>query len=175
MTSENSRLLERTIFVSLPSDRAPTEQELRELAMRLRAAFPVTDEEFDMLLKRLHAKMSIEMDIGVVLVLDHRPWLNARKPTIDPFYWERFQQLLAKKDWPPKVIGSLDRVTDDLLDLLGNPAETARWSRRGLVVGDVQSGKTATYTALTCKAGDAGYRHRSAPSGGCIHIPRSRL
>ena len=32
------------------------------------------------------------------------------------------------------------------------------WRRRGLVVGDVQSGKTATYTALCCKAGDAGYR-----------------
>jgi hypothetical protein len=27
-----------------------------------------------------------------------------------------------------------------------------------LVVGDVQSGKTATYTALSCKAADAGYR-----------------
>jgi hypothetical protein len=158
MTSENSRLLERTIIVSLPADRAPTEKELGELAARLRGAFPVTDEEFDILLKRLHAKMAIEMDIGVVLVSEHRPWLNARKPMIDPFYWERFQQLLAKKDWPPKVIGTLDRVTDDILDLLGNPAETSPWRRRGLVVGDVQSGKTATYTALTCKAGDAGYR-----------------
>ena len=32
------------------------------------------------------------------------------------------------------------------------------WKRRGLVLGDVQSGKTATYTALACKAGDAGYK-----------------
>jgi hypothetical protein len=158
MISENSRLLERTIIVSLPSDRAPNEQEIGGLATRLRTAFPVTDNEFADLLKRLHARMAIEMDTGVYLVADHRPWLSARKPDIDPFYWERFQQLLTKKDWPPKVIGSLDRVTDDILDLLGNPAQTAHWSRRGLVVGDVQSGKTATYTALCCKAGDAGYR-----------------
>ncbi len=158
MTSENSRLLERTIIVSLPSDRPPTEQEIGTRAALLRAAFPVTDEEFAALLKRLHARMAIEMDMGVFLAADHRPWLNARKPDIDPFYWGRFQQLLEKKDWPPKVIATLDRVTDELLDLIGNPAEVNPWGRRGLVVGDVQSGKTATYTALCCKAGDAGYR-----------------
>src|SRR5437764_694467 len=121
MTSENSRLLERTIIVSLPSDRPPTEQEVRELATRLRAAFPVSDEGFEALLKRLHARMAIQMDIGVFLVAEHRPWLSARKPDIDPFYSERFQQLLIKKDWPPKVVATVDRVTDDILDLLGDP------------------------------------------------------
>ena len=30
--------------------------------------------------------------------------------------------------------------------------------RRGLVIGDVQSGKTATYTAIAAKALDAGYK-----------------
>jgi hypothetical protein len=30
--------------------------------------------------------------------------------------------------------------------------------RRGLVVGQVQSGKTANYTGLVCKAADAGYK-----------------
>ncbi|HEV3276037.1 MAG TPA: Z1 domain-containing protein [Terriglobia bacterium] len=158
MTSENSQNLERTIVVSLPSDRAPTEQELRANANRLRLAFPVSDEEFDALLKHLQAKLAIEMDIGVFLVSDHRPWLSACKPEIDPFYWKRFRELLYKKGWPPKVIGMLDRVTDDILDLLGNPAQVTRWRRRGLVVGDIQSGKTATYTALSCKSGDAGYR-----------------
>ena len=158
MISENSRLLERTIIVSLPSERPPTEQEVRDLATRLRAAFPVDDDEFDIVLKRLHARMAIEMDTGVFLAADYRPWLSARKPDIDPFYWERFRQLLTKKDWPPRVIATMDRVTDDILDLIGNPAQTTLWRRRGLVVGDVQSGKTAAYTALCCKAGDAGYR-----------------
>jgi hypothetical protein len=56
------------------------------------------------------------------------------------------------------VVTRLDSVTDELLDLLGNPKQQNHFKLRGLVVGDVQSGKTATYTALTCKAGDAGYR-----------------
>jgi hypothetical protein len=157
MNSEHARGIERMVIVSLPNDRPPTEEEVRDLAERLRIAFPVSDEEFDALIKRLHAKVSISMDTGLALVAEHRPWLSARKPTIDPFYWERFQQLLMKKDWPPRVVATLDRVTDDILDLLGNPLQEGSWGRRGLVVGDVQSGKTATYTALCCKAGDAGY------------------
>ena len=156
--SENLRQLERTIIGALPSDRPPTEQEIADLAARLRTVFLVTDEEFGELLKRLHARMAIQMDTGVYLVAEHRPWLNARKPEIDPFYWERFQQLLTKKGWPQGVVGPLGRVGDDILDLLGDPSQDPHWRRRGLVVGDVQSGKTATYTALCCKAGDAGYR-----------------
>jgi len=158
MSSDNFRSLERTIIVSLPNDRPPTEQEIRELATRLRAVFAVADEEFDALLRQLHAKLSIEMDTGVALVAEYAPWLNALKPSIDPFYWDRFHKFLQKKGWPPRVLATLDRVTDDILDLLGNPTQGTPWKRRGLVVGDVQSGKTATYTALCCKAGDAGYR-----------------
>lgn len=158
MNTDNFRYLERTISVLLPSDRPPTEMEVKDLATRLRASFPVDDEEFEFLLRQLHTKLSIEMDTGVALVADYAPWLSALKPSIDPFYWDRFFKFLQKKDWPPRVVATLDGVTDDILDLLGNPTQTTPWKRRGLVVGDVQSGKTATYTALCCKAGDVGYR-----------------
>jgi hypothetical protein len=150
--------MERALLVLLPSDRPPTEAEVKTLATQLRASFAMDDEDFEGLLRQVYTKVSISMDMGVALVSEHRPWLNARKPSIDPFYWQRFHKLLSKKDWPPQVVGTLDRVSDEILDLLGNPAQTDHWERRGLVVGDVQSGKTATYTALTCKAGDAGYR-----------------
>jgi len=158
MQNTNVSLMERALLVLLPSDRPPTESEVKALATQLRASFAMDDEDFEGLLRQVYTKVSISMDMGVALVSEHRPWLNARKPSIDPFYWQRFQKLLSKKDWPPQVIGTLDRVSDEILDLLGNPAQTDHWERRGLVVGDVQSGKTATYTALTCKAGDAGYR-----------------
>ena len=83
---------------------------------------------------------------------------SARKPSIDPFYWSRYQINLRKQGLPPKVVLSLDKVTDDILDLSGNPVTNNGWPRRGLVMGDVQSGKTSNYTGLICKAADAGYR-----------------
>ena len=43
-------------------------------------------------------------------------------------------------------------------DRLEDPRRPGPWDRRGMVVGQVQSGKTANYTGLICKAADAGYR-----------------
>jgi hypothetical protein len=59
---------------------------------------------------------------------------------------------------PVRVLEELDRSTDRILDLLGDPKRAGLWDRRGLVVGHVQSGKTQHYTALAAKAIDAGYK-----------------
>jgi hypothetical protein len=62
MPSDNFTSLERAIIVCLPNDRAATEAEVRDLAVRLRTAFPVLDDEFNVLLRQLHAKLCIEMN-----------------------------------------------------------------------------------------------------------------
>lgn len=93
--NDNFRNIENTVLVTLPKDRASGEVEVAALVERLRVIFPISDEERDALLRRLHARLAIRMDIGTALVeRDHRPWLNARKPSIDPFYWDRFSKHL---------------------------------------------------------------------------------
>src|SRR5690606_3561487 len=44
-----------------------------------------------------------------------------------------------------------------ILDNLFDPTEKIIVNKKGLVVGQVQSGKTANYTGLICKAADAGF------------------
>ena len=61
-TGDNLRRLERVIVVSLPLHRAPREREVTDLAVRLRMAFPVPDDEFAALLRELYAKLPIQMD-----------------------------------------------------------------------------------------------------------------
>jgi hypothetical protein len=157
--NDNVQKIESTVLVTLPRDRFPEEAEVAALVEKLRAIFPITDEERDALLRRLHTRLAIRMDTGTALVeRDHQPWLHARKPQIEPFYWDRFSKHLFSIGWVPSVVTTLDMVTDDVLDLCGDPRRDGSWRRRGLVMGDVQSGKTATYTALCCKAADAGYR-----------------
>jgi hypothetical protein len=65
---------------------------------------------------------------------------------------------LLKKNFPPHVVRTLDELTDKIIDHLEDPMKEGNWARKGLVVGHVQSGKTANYTGLLCKAADAGYR-----------------
>lgn len=158
MPTENVLKIENAVVATLNIDQLPTEDDIIKLVQGFRMMFPITEEELDALLRRLHARLRIEMDTGTAIIEDHQSWLPARKPDIDPFYYSRYADHLKRNGWPPKVVNTLDRVTDEILDLMGDPAKANAWVRRGLVMGDVQSGKTATYTALCCKAADAGYR-----------------
>jgi hypothetical protein len=87
---------------------------------------------------------------------DFEPWLQDAKPSIEPFYWNRDQELLLQNGVPKDVVISTDKVTDKILSLLDNPVKHVPWDLRGMVVGHVPSGKTANYTGLICKAADAG-------------------
>ena len=88
----------------------------------------------------------------------HTPWLDNKRAKIDWYYWERYRQLLIEKEFGSQVINTTGMVTDEILDLLQNPKNEGKWQRKGLVFGQVQSGKTANYSALICKAFDSGYK-----------------
>ena len=112
----------------------PEEAEIDEMLRRLATVFPATPTIVDEARKRLHSSFAIAMEQGQTIKRDYRPWLDSRRAVIEPFYWNRYRQLLVNSDWPPLVVGTLDRSMDELLDLLGDPEEAERWSRRGLVV-----------------------------------------
>ena len=150
--------LARMAAQGLRLDPPPTEEEIEHIVKRLAVALDYGPENVTDALKLLHARFRIRMEMGQIIKGEHVPWLSNRRSSIDPFYWNRYYELLMRSGWSPRVASTLDRSMDDLLDLLGNPADTAPWKRRGLVVGDVQSGKTASYSALLCKAADAGYK-----------------
>jgi hypothetical protein len=159
MTFESSpENLARMAAQGLRLEPPPTEAEIDDILARLAVAFGAKADVVAEARKMLHARFSIRMEMGQTIKDEHVPWLDARRAGIEPFYWDRYRELLLRDGWPPRVAGTLDRSMDELLDLLGDPAETGTWKRRGLVVGDVQSGKTASYAALICKAADAGYR-----------------
>jgi hypothetical protein len=145
---------------ALPKEPPPTEAQIDDFLARMAVAFQLSAGVIDEARKLIHARFAIRMDRGETLTADddHVPWLDARRAEIDPFYWTRYREFLIGNGWPPLVTATLDRATDELLDLLGNPADVRGWKRRGLVMGDVQSGKTATYAALLGKAADSGYR-----------------
>jgi len=141
-------------------DPPPTEAEIDNILARMSSAFAASADTTLEARRLLHARFAIRMDLGKTLtgIDDHLPWLDTNRGSINPFYWTRYREFLIRGGWSPRVASTLDRSTEELLDLLGNPSEKSNWKRRGLVVGDVQSGKTAAYAALICKAADAGYK-----------------
>ena len=88
--------------------------------------------------------------------IDHLDWLDSERKK-DWRYWGRLQRYL-EHGLSINVVEALDHSTDGILELLEDPRRPGSWDRRGLVVGHVQSGKTSSYSALICKAADAGYK-----------------
>ena len=123
-------------------------------------AIPFTECELDEAVKTLETRFSTRMPLGSIFQSeDCKPWLADRQGDIKWYYWDRYRQhLLTSKGFPLHVVRSLNTVTDKIIDHLADPTTVGPWSRKGLVVGHVQSGKTANYTGLVCKAADAGYK-----------------
>ena len=80
------------------------------------------------------------------------------KPEIVWTYSESYEEYLKLEKWHPTVAHSLSNVSTKILGHLQDPRSEGTWNRRGLVIGHVQSGKTANYIGLIAKAADAGYK-----------------
>jgi hypothetical protein len=88
----------------------------------------------------------------------HEPWLHLVDRQ-DWYFWPRVRRyLIDQRGWADVMVRSLDRVTDRVLGAVESPHQARAIRTQGLVVGYVQSGKTANYSALIAKAADCGYR-----------------
>lgn len=80
-----------------------------------------------------------------------------RGPGQKDLHWPALKGYLTNtKRWGGDSIASIDASSSEVVSLLENPKNEC-FRHRGLVVGYVQSGKTANMTAVIAKAVDAGY------------------
>jgi hypothetical protein len=144
---------------------APTPLRVREVCSAVVTMFNTLHSgealEVETVAQAVETKCDIFVPRPVVLSSpdDHREWLQPNRGSIEWRFWDRYSRYLRTvQGLAPRVVDRLDDVTDLIVGLLEDPKRQGPWDTRGLVVGQVQSGKTANYTGLVCKAADAGYR-----------------
>jgi Z1 domain len=96
-----------------------------------------------------------------------KDWFEHWSPSTG-YYWRRLRTyLLDRVGRSSSEVESLDDSTDVILSHLEDPRPTgpADFQTRGLVLGYVQSGKTANFSALIAKAADVGYKLMIVLSG----------
>jgi hypothetical protein len=119
----------------------------------------VSDSEFNSVVKRVQTIVQVVVAAPTAVAdTGGRPWVNSRRVEIDPYYWHRYRSLLSTKGMPQSVLVELESSVEQILDFAYDPMVVGHWDRRGLVMGNVQSGKTQHYVGLITKAADAGYR-----------------
>lgn len=147
--------------------REVTPDSIREYISSMKRAFPqsILNEEY--LFSRLESLHTVTIS-GDPTTLedtsDHEEWFNpdtnaALNRDLKWHYWEHYKEyLLRGKSWNRRVVDGLDRLSSLIISKMEDPQREGPWDRRGVVVGNVQSGKTANYTALITKAADTGYK-----------------
>ena len=123
----------------------------------------IDEEDIHKIIVDIEYKERITHTLGEVIYNDYelKKWYS-NEAIEDNFFWSRYYRYLKQEtSIDDKSIELLHSKTlPDIMNCLHNPNEEFDGKRlkRGLIIGDVQSGKTATYSGLICKAADAGYK-----------------
>ena len=124
-----------------------------------------TDEDKKELISYLENYIFVKHDHEGYAIIDDEPFDNTwytKNPPKNQYFWDLFSEYHAEKGDLDRASLNLlgDKTLPNLMNCLGNPSEelTTQRKRYGLVLGEVQSGKTSTYSGLICKAADAGVK-----------------
>lgn len=131
------------------------------------------DNDWEIMKRELETEFNVSMNSGILIKGEEQQsrdnkWWTQREKLKENYYWSRYKKDM-KKNLPPNVIRTMDADTDNIMDNLEDPG-IEQFSRYGMVVGHVQSGKTGNYSALICKAADAGYKFIVVIAGGINNL-----
>lgn len=73
-------------------------------------------------------------------------------------YSSAYENYLKREGWAPDAVQAISETSERILGHLQDPRSDGAWDRRGLVIGHVQSGKTANYLGVVARSADAGYK-----------------
>ena len=152
----------KTLVTDMLAGHSPTPVQIREYIGEVRQMpmfLGLTDAQAESLAREIEELYDTTMEVGSIVKVPFKPWYPKALEAIDPYYARRYRHHMAKHMMlPPAIVTRINEVTDKICGLLGDPNVEGTWDRRGMVVGNVQSGKTANYTDVVTKAADAGYR-----------------
>lgn len=172
-------LISRAIWCTFDSENKPPDADELEIAVReqlqlylhtslssrYEELIGVIDEDAftDSLVKEFWEKRAVKQTDGNFLFSSegNEPWLDDAECNgeITWHYWEQYRKYLDEDlQWSRSVCDAIGRDTREILALTHDPKDI-QYSTKGLVIGNVQSGKTANYLGLLCRAADAGYNY----------------
>ncbi|CAI8838194.1 Z1 domain-containing protein [Pseudomonas sp. IT-232MI5] len=102
---------------------------------------------------------NLAYEAPIVIAQEHKPWYDSDRQQSRSFYRDAYSKYLReRKGWSQDQVSDLEESTRLVTERLSDPEANEIFPVKGLVVGYVQSGKTANFTGVVARAADAGYR-----------------
>lgn len=144
-----------------PVDRAAISDAINSVSpiVARRTGQVFTEAQLAEIVRTLETAYVVQQGQAIAVVDRSLPgeWYVGDRRRPGPFM-ARYLQKLQENDWPVRSVEELRDSTARVMELLDDPKREGPWNWKGLVVGDVQSGKTAHYAGVINRAVDAGYR-----------------
>lgn len=161
--NRNYQEILNAVKLKLQNEVNPTQNEIKKAVQKSKIflEYELSSLEEAKMLKEIESLFQITIQAGTQIVkTGWQPWLHLRtEDQKREFYTERYKNYLFRNtDMPNSVVNEIFSATDKILECMANPLQTDGFKKKGLVVGHVQSGKTANYIALINKAADVGYK-----------------
>ncbi|WP_210487269.1 Z1 domain-containing protein [Rufibacter aurantiacus] len=156
-------------------DRKPNQDELEQIIGEIResiSAFRHIRRQLELLeasdVESLFDKVAKEIRSSVVTI--NKPgtllkgknassWITEERIRNDQWhYWTRYKEYLGRQGRAFDVLEELDKSTQTIAELLGDPLSKNAYFTKGVVVGNVQSGKTGNFNGVINRAIDLGYK-----------------
>lgn len=141
----------------------PTHSQIVEKAHEFWDKFvPIyNDDDFEQVIEYVEYNVPISSFEADFLVNEETEshWLTEDlQNSNEEFAFRRYKRFLREQNFSEAAIDSIEADSRKILGFSANPKAESCDKKRGLAVGDVQSGKTANYTALVNLACDYGYK-----------------
>jgi Z1 domain. len=162
MSSINEKNIAAAVISILANEEEPITRERVEVVAKGVAGLSGYHGDLRNVVTEALIAVETRMGAGVSLVDTARnhdeQWVQKRHD-ISWVYTSAYETYLRTQGWSSRMVEALSDVTLRILGHLQDPkCNDSVWNRRGLVIGHVQSGKTANYTGVIARAADAGYK-----------------
>lgn len=168
-TNEQIKRAFDTLYTSLSGERKSHADVVRQAELIIPIIFhsvqDIPQEEYNEILNKIVDDYEYEVGIKTydpkTLAKDKqsRYWLYKEKDNIQHPYFDRYKLYLRSEGFTWKAIDNIEKTCEETLSYCANPKSPFGVDKKkGLVVGDVQSGKTANYLGLINMAFDYGYK-----------------
>lgn len=152
--------LTNALIVLLGNQNPPPTREVVETKAKGMATLHDFDGDLTNIVEEVLVAIDTRVGRGVSIVGTETPHDNewVLKRDITWTYFNAYENHLKREGWAPDAVQAISETSERILGHLQDPKNDGVWDRRGLVIGHVQSGKTANYLGVVARSADAGYK-----------------
>lgn len=148
-----------TAKTAIESEKKQTPEDIEaHLKLFKTTIFGMDDDTFKELVNRAIAIGPVSLEPAMTLSEPSPKWFTESRVDRGSSRFDAYEQYLQiVLGYSSNVVTTIGNSMDTIMNNIGDPTFEGEFVKKGLVIGDVQSGKTGNFIALMNKVADAGY------------------